>query len=142
MMFSSHRDLMYKNSALQVILVKLLFIEYGLSKKYPLHEKAKSDYISTNSRIHHRFRIYASPINIHFTLPSYGGLLAVTAKLRTKGKNHLYLWQQLGETGRSKILKGKHEIFKLGLDTNIAKKCSKFLSRNSHKIPKFLLNLV
>lgn len=58
MMFSSHRDLIYKNSALQVILVKLLFIEYGLSKKYPLHEKAMSDYISTNSRIHHQFRIY------------------------------------------------------------------------------------
>ena len=84
MMFSSHRDLIYKNSALQDILVKLLFIEYGLSKKYPLHEKAMSDYISTNSRIHHRFRIYSSPINIHFTLPSYGGLLTVTAKLKQK----------------------------------------------------------
>ena len=93
MMFSSHRDFIYKNSALQDILVKLLFIEYRLSKKYPLHEKAMSDYISTNSRIHHRFRIYSSPINIYFTLPSYGGLLTVTAKLRTKGKNHLYLWQ-------------------------------------------------
>ena len=84
MMFSSHRDLIYKNSALQDILVKLLFIEYGLSKKYPLHEKAMSDYISTNSRSHHRFRIYSSPINIHFTLPSYGGLLTVTAKLKQK----------------------------------------------------------
>ena len=57
-MFSSHRDLIYKNSALQDILVKLLFIEYRLTKKYPLDEKVMSDYISTNSRIHHRFRIY------------------------------------------------------------------------------------
>ena len=58
MMFSSHRDLIYKNSALQDILVKLLFIEFRLSKKYPLDEKVMSDYISTNSGIHHRFRIY------------------------------------------------------------------------------------
>ena len=93
MMFSSHIDIIYRNSALQDILVKLLFIEYRLSKKYPLDEKAMSDYIPTNSRIHHRFRIYSSPIKIHFTLPSYGGLLAVTAKLRTKGKSHLNLWQ-------------------------------------------------
>ena len=45
MMFSSHRDLIYKNSALQDILVKLPFIEYRLSKKYPLDEKVMSDYI-------------------------------------------------------------------------------------------------
>ena len=80
MMFSSHRDLIYKNSALQDILVKLLFIEYRLSKKFPLHEKAMSDYISTNGRIHHRFRIYSSPINIHFTLPSYGGSSGIDCK--------------------------------------------------------------
>ena len=33
MMFSSHIDMIYKNSALQDIFVKLLFIEYELSKK-------------------------------------------------------------------------------------------------------------
>ena len=33
MMFSSHIDMIYKNSALQDIFVKLLFIEYRLSKK-------------------------------------------------------------------------------------------------------------
>ena len=33
MMFSSHIDVIYKNSALQDIFVKLLFIEYRLSKK-------------------------------------------------------------------------------------------------------------
>ena len=36
MMFSSHIDMIYKNSALQDIFVKLLFIEYMLSKKIPL----------------------------------------------------------------------------------------------------------
>ena len=36
MMFSSHIDMIYKNSAVQDIFVKLLFIEYGLSKKIPL----------------------------------------------------------------------------------------------------------
>ena len=36
MMFSSHIDMIYKNSALQDIFVKLLFIEYRLSKKIPL----------------------------------------------------------------------------------------------------------
>ena len=33
MMFSSHIDMIYKNSALRDIFVKLLFIEYRLSKK-------------------------------------------------------------------------------------------------------------
>ena len=33
LMFSSHIDLIYENSALQDIFVKLLFIEYRLSKK-------------------------------------------------------------------------------------------------------------
>ena len=33
MMFSSHVDMIYKNSALRDIFVKLLFIEYRLSKK-------------------------------------------------------------------------------------------------------------
>ena len=32
-MFSSHIDMIYKNSALQDIFVKLLFIEYRFSKK-------------------------------------------------------------------------------------------------------------
>ena len=36
MMFSSHIDMIYKNSALQDIFVKLLFIEYRLSKKIPV----------------------------------------------------------------------------------------------------------
>ena len=36
MMFSSHIDMIYKNSALQDIFVKLLFIEYRLPKKIPL----------------------------------------------------------------------------------------------------------
>ena len=36
MMFSSHIDMIYKNSTLRDIFVKLLFIEYGLSKKIPL----------------------------------------------------------------------------------------------------------
>ena len=36
MMFSSHIDMIYKNSALQDIFVKLLFIEYRLSKKIHL----------------------------------------------------------------------------------------------------------
>ena len=57
MMFSSQIDIIYKNSALQDIFVKLLFIEYMLSKKYPLDKKVMSDYISTNSGIHHRFRM-------------------------------------------------------------------------------------
>ena len=57
MMFSSHIDMIYKNSALQDIFVKLLFIEYRLSKKIPLI-KVMSGYISTNSGIHHQFRIY------------------------------------------------------------------------------------
>ena len=51
MMFSSHIDMIYKNSALQDIFEKLLFIEYRLSKKIPLRwEKDKHVYIS--------FRIY------------------------------------------------------------------------------------
>ena len=36
MTFSSHMDMIFKNSALQDIFVKLLFIEYRLSKKVPL----------------------------------------------------------------------------------------------------------
>ena len=41
-MFSSHIDMIYKNSALQDIFVKLLFIEYRLSEMYPLYEKKMS----------------------------------------------------------------------------------------------------
>ena len=37
MVFSRHRDMTYKNSALQEIFVKLLFIEFRLSKKIPLY---------------------------------------------------------------------------------------------------------
>ena len=55
MMFSSHIDMI---SALQDILVKLLFIEYRLFKKIPLNERVMSGYISTNSGIHRQFRIY------------------------------------------------------------------------------------
>ena len=36
MMFSSHVDMIYENSALRDIFVKLLFIEYRLSRKMPL----------------------------------------------------------------------------------------------------------
>ena len=36
MMFSSHIDMIDKNSAVRDIFVKLLFIEYRLSKKVPL----------------------------------------------------------------------------------------------------------
>ena len=57
MMFWSHVDMIYRNSALQDICVKLLF-EYGLSKKIPIYEKVMSEYISTNSGIHYQFRIY------------------------------------------------------------------------------------
>ena len=59
MMFSSHIDI-YKNSALHDIPVKLLFIEYRLSKKVPLiwESDESSEYISTNSGIHHQIRIY------------------------------------------------------------------------------------
>ena len=56
-MFSSHIDMIYKNSALQDIAVKLLFIEYRLSKKIPLiwESDDSSEYISTNSGIHPNF---------------------------------------------------------------------------------------
>ena len=57
MMFSSHIDMIYKNSDFQDIFVKLLFIEYRL-RRYPLYAKVMSEYISTNSGIHHQFRIY------------------------------------------------------------------------------------
>ena len=46
MMFSSHMDMIFNNSALQDIFVKFLFIEYRLSKKIPL-EKVMSGYVST-----------------------------------------------------------------------------------------------
>ena len=36
MMFSSHIDMIYKSIALEDIFLKLLFIEYRLSKKAPL----------------------------------------------------------------------------------------------------------
>ena len=36
MMFSSHIDMIHKNSALQDMFVKLLFIVYMLSKRIPL----------------------------------------------------------------------------------------------------------
>ena len=60
MMFSSHIDMIFKKSALQDIPVKLLFIEYRLSKKVPLiwESDESSEYISTNSGIHHQIRIY------------------------------------------------------------------------------------
>ena len=45
MMFSSHIDMMYKKSALQDIFVKLLFIEYRLSK-VPFHKQWNSSPIS------------------------------------------------------------------------------------------------
>ena len=42
MMFLSHIDMIYKNSALEDIPVKLLVIEYRLSKEVPLYEKVMS----------------------------------------------------------------------------------------------------
>ena len=36
MMFSSHIDIKHKTSAFQDIFIKLLFIEYRLSKKIPV----------------------------------------------------------------------------------------------------------
>ena len=47
MTFSSHMDMIFKNSALQDIFVKLLFIEYRLLRRYPLYEKVMSGYVST-----------------------------------------------------------------------------------------------
>ena len=60
MMFLSHIDMIYKNSALEDIPVKLLVIEYRLSKEVPLiwESDESSEYISTNSGIHHQIRIY------------------------------------------------------------------------------------
>ena len=49
MMFSSHIDMIYKNSALQDIFVKLLFIEYRLSKKIPLQG---DEWVRFNNGIH------------------------------------------------------------------------------------------
>ena len=49
MMFSSHIDMTYKNSALQDMFVKLLLSSIGSPRRYmyPLHEKVMSDYIHT-----------------------------------------------------------------------------------------------
>ena len=59
MMFSSHIDMIYKNSAVRDIFVKLLLSSIGSPRRYTLYnENVMSDYISTNSGIHHQFRIY------------------------------------------------------------------------------------
>ena len=57
-MFSSHIDMIYKNSAFQDIFVKYYLSSVGSPRRYPLYEKVMSEYISTNSGIHHQFRIY------------------------------------------------------------------------------------
>ena len=57
-MFSSHIDMIYKNSAVRDIFVKLLLSSIGSPRRYHMYEKVMSDYISTNSEIHHQFRIY------------------------------------------------------------------------------------
>ena len=57
MMFSSHIDMIYKNSVLQDIFVKLLLIEYRFSKTIILLIWESYEYISTNSGIHHQFLI-------------------------------------------------------------------------------------
>ena len=51
-MFSSHKDMIYKNSALQDIFVKLLLSSIGSPRRYPLYEKVMSKYVSTSSGIH------------------------------------------------------------------------------------------
>ena len=53
MMFSSHMDMIFNNSALQDIFVKFLFIEYRLSKKIPLEKVRVGTFQQWNS-----FRIY------------------------------------------------------------------------------------
>ena len=58
MMFSSHIDMIYKNSAVRDIFVKLLLSSIGSPRRNPLYEKVMSNYIWTNSGIHHQFRIY------------------------------------------------------------------------------------
>ena len=51
-------DMIYKNSALQDIFVNYCLSSIGFPRRYPLYEKVMSGYISTNSGIHHQFRIY------------------------------------------------------------------------------------
>ena len=51
MMFSSHMDMIFNNSALQDIFVKLLFIEYRLSKKIPLIWEG-DEWVRFNNGIH------------------------------------------------------------------------------------------
>ena len=58
MMFSLHIDMIYKNSAVRDIFVKLLLSSIGSPRRYPLYEKVMSDNIWTNSEIRHQFRIY------------------------------------------------------------------------------------
>ena len=58
MMFSAHIDMIYKNSAVRDIFVKLLLSSIGSPRRYDMYEKVMSDYISRNSEIHHQFRIY------------------------------------------------------------------------------------
>ena len=58
MMFSSHIDMIYKNSAVRDIFLKLLLSSIGSPRRYHMYEKVMSDYISTNSEIHHQFQIY------------------------------------------------------------------------------------
>ena len=67
----AHRHDIYKNSSQQDRFVKLLFIEYKSPRRYPLYEKVMSGYTSTNSEIHHQFRIYnkgAKPLNSGYLL--------------------------------------------------------------------------
>ena len=54
MMFSSPIDMIYKN----FLAGRIPKITVYQVRKYPLYEKVMSGYISTNSGIHHQFRIY------------------------------------------------------------------------------------
>ena len=75
MTFSSYIAMIYKSSALQDILVKLLFIEYRLSQKIPLIWES-DEWVQFNkySGLHQQFRIYykggkASQLWVSSSLP-------------------------------------------------------------------------
>ena len=65
MMFSSHIGMIYKNSALKDIFVKLLFVEYRLSKKIPLTKKW---WVSTFQQI------------VEFDITNFGSIITKGAK--------------------------------------------------------------
>ena len=64
-MFSSHIDMIYKNSAFQDIFVKYYLSSVGSPRRYPLYEKVMSEYISTNFG---SIRKGAKPLNSGYLL--------------------------------------------------------------------------